>query len=51
MRIKILKKILLGVVIITLITLILNYQTTQDYFLNLGCRSVDIINLVIKSRQ
>jgi len=50
MRIKILKITLLGVVIITLITLILNYQTIQDYFLNLGCRSVDIINLVIKSR-
>jgi|GEM_PF-2584724 len=50
MRIKIFKITLLGVVMITLITLILDYQSIQDYFLHLGCRSVDIINLVIKNR-
>jgi hypothetical protein len=50
MRIKILEITLLGIVMIALITLILDYQATQDYFFNLGCRSVDIINLVIKNR-
>ncbi len=50
MRIKILKMTLLGVVIIASITLILKHQIIQDYFFTLGCRIVDIINLVIKNR-
>ena len=43
MRIKILKMILLGVFVIVLITLVLNYEIIYQYFFDLGCHTFDLI--------
>jgi hypothetical protein len=43
MRIKILKMALLGVSVIALITLVLNYEIIYQYFFNLGCRTFPFV--------
>ena len=49
MRIKILKMTLLGVSIIVLITLVLNYEIIYQYFFNLGCCTFDLIKWLTKN--